>query len=302
MAQILDYSAGYPGAENVRRMGFAGVIRYLRKEGSSRVRPLTAAEVADMRARGLGIALVYQHVSTSRVSQGRAAGRHDANWALSQARAVGIEPRAIYFAVDYDAGPGTVVEYFRGACDVLGVGRVGGYGGFRVVGHLFDLGLIRWGWQTVAWSAGRREGRAHLFQRLGQISCGGIRCDVNDVLKADYGQTSGPGSDEEDDMPYSEKQLEDVVYRAVHNLLIDAHSEVPGMGAGAANALRGILAGLAGPDPAEFAAVLAGPLAERLIAAGALGITPDQVADALSGVLGQFGIAAQQPEREGSVP
>jgi hypothetical protein len=115
MAQILDYSFGYPGAIYVQRLGYVGVIRYLRKEGTSRVQPITAAESADMLAYGLAVALVYQHVTKSRPTQGRAAGRHDAEWALAQAREVGIEPRCVYLSVDFDAVPSAVTEYFAGA-------------------------------------------------------------------------------------------------------------------------------------------------------------------------------------------
>lgn len=295
MAQILDYSAGYPGAAQIKRLGYIGGIRYLRKEGSSRVKPLTTAEVLDYRTHGLQLALVYQHVDKARPTQGRLAGRHDAEWAAARAREVGIEPRVIYFAVDFDAVPSTVAEYFRGAAAVLGVEKVGAYGGYKVLAYLFDQGLIRWGWQTVAWSGGRREARAHLLQKLGQITCNGISCDVNDVLKADYGQHPSPTPQEDDDMAYTEKQLEDITYRAVHNLLVDAHSEVPGMGVGAAKALRGILEGLPVTVDETALAALADPLAERLAAAGVGGgITPDQIANALRGVLAQTHLEVRQ--------
>jgi hypothetical protein len=187
VTQILDYSAGYPGGSAVQRAGYAGVIRYLRKEGISRVLPITAAERADMLAQGRTIALVYQHVDKDRPTRGAPAGRHDAQWALDRARDVGIEPPAIYLAVDFDANPGDVVAFFAGAREILGA-RLGAYGGVRVLRRLFDDGLITWGWQTAAWSDGQRDGRAHLFQRIGQVNVGGISCDVNDVLKPDYGQ------------------------------------------------------------------------------------------------------------------
>lgn len=209
--QILDYSAGYPGGSAVHDAGYAGVIRYLRKEGASRVKPLTAGEVVDMRAHDRLIAVVYQHVSKSRVTEGRAAGQHDARWALEQAHVVGIDPRCVYFAVDFDAVPATVAEYFRGTADVLGVGRNGAYGSYKVLEYLFDRGIITYGWQTVAWSGGRREARAHLYQRLGQVPVGGVSCDVNDVLKTDFGQDYLP----EDDMLPDERE---VLFEAVKRL------------------------------------------------------------------------------------
>lgn len=197
MAQILDYSAGYPGAHAVRLAGYAGVIRYLRKEGSSGVRPITKVEYDDMIANGRDVAFVYQHVSKGQIRQGMAAGRHDATWALAQARMLGIEPRAIYFAADYDAPAvdfAGISAYMDGAAEVLGRSRVGCYGKWALLNHLFSNNRITWGWQTYAWSPGHNKDpktyhpRANLFQRLAQVTVNGIACDVNDVLKTDYGQ------------------------------------------------------------------------------------------------------------------
>jgi Domain of unknown function (DUF1906) len=200
MATILDYSAGYPGALAVKRAGHIGVIRYLRKEGSSGVRPITKGEYDDMDRNGLLVALVYQHVSRSRPLGGYAAGGHDARWALARSRELGVDPRCIYFAVDFDTATSQwpiIGEYMRGCGDAIGRGRVGAYGEYSLLGDLFRRGVITWGWQTYAWSAGHnlpgqsRHPTAHLFQRLGQVTVGGIKCDVNDVLKSDFGQVNG---------------------------------------------------------------------------------------------------------------
>lgn len=188
MSEIVDYSSGYPGGKAIKDAGYEGVIRYLKKEGDSHVKPLTAAEVEDMFAHGRTVSTCYQHVSQGRPGQGRAAGEHDAEWALKQARACGIEPRCIYFCVDYDAEPNSVAEYFKGTSDVLGVGKNGAYGSYRVVKYLLDMGLVSRVWQTVAWSGGKKESRAHLFQKSGYVHPGGITCDENDVLQSDYGQ------------------------------------------------------------------------------------------------------------------
>lgn len=197
--QILDYSAGYPAATAIKQAGYGGVIRYLRKEGASRVRPITAGELADMRKHGLAVALVYQAVSTSRILEGRAAGAHDARWALNQAAAIGVaQPRAIYFAADRDILPGqlpAVRAYLDGAASVLGKHRVGIYGEASVIDAAVP-GHAAYGWQTAAWSGGHRSRAAHLYQRIGQPVVGGVACDVNDVLKPDFGQLDH----QEDDM------------------------------------------------------------------------------------------------------
>lgn len=217
MAQILDYSGGYPGAVSMVRLGFDGAVRYLRKEGASSVQPLTVSEVADLRAYKRTLALIYQHVSRSRVLEGRAAGRHDAEWALARARECGVEPRAIYFAVDFDtvsaAQWAAVREYMLGAGEVLGLERIGTYGEYDLLDYLFARGAITWGWQTYAWSIGHnhddqpRHPRAHLFQRIQRANVGGIDCDVNDVLakSGDYGQTPAP---QEEDMPLTRTDLD----------------------------------------------------------------------------------------------
>jgi hypothetical protein len=73
----------------------------------------------------------------------------------------------IYFAVDFNetAGQaGAVASYFRGVNAVLGVNRTGGYGGYWTISRLFNSGLIRFGWQTSAWSGGRWDPRAQLQQ------------------------------------------------------------------------------------------------------------------------------------------
>lgn len=202
---ILDYSAGYPGAQAVKAAGYGGVIRYLRKEGTSRVRPITTGEYDDMIGNGLSVAFVYQHVSKSRVTEGFEAGRHDANWALARALEVtrGQRLPAIYFAADYDAPSGDwpkIAQYMKGAADVLGRDRVGAYGKWALLSYLFDNNIITYGWQTYAWSPGHNTNpklyhpQAALFQRLALANVGGVPCDVNEVLKSDFGQLPRPPS------------------------------------------------------------------------------------------------------------
>ena len=57
-----------------------------------------------------------------------------------------------------------VASYFRGVNSVLGVNRTGGYGGYWTINRLFNSGLIRFGWQTSAWSGGLWDPRAQLQQ------------------------------------------------------------------------------------------------------------------------------------------
>lgn len=197
MSQVLDYSVGYPRTAVIKQKGFAGGVRYLPKEGASSVRPITRDEFNAYDRQGLGVALVYQHVSRNRPSAGYAAGIHDAQWARDRALEIGPSPRVIYFAVDYDAPASDVPaikEYARGWGDILGRKRAGAYAKYTLLENLFANGLISWGWQTYAWSPGHnqqnqsRHPRACLFQNLAAVMVDGIACDVNDVLQADWGQ------------------------------------------------------------------------------------------------------------------
>jgi hypothetical protein len=194
-AILLDYSSGPPSGAAVAAAGVdgvpvRGVIRYLPKEGGSKVKTITVAEYQDMVAHGLAVAFIYEHRDGARASQGFAAGVHDAQWALAQAKAIGVDDPVIYFTVDFDADPASIDAYFQGVNSVLGVGRTAGYGSYRVIEWLFDHSRITYGWQTAAWSHGARSSRAHLYQRIGSITVGGIGCDINDVLKANFGATN----------------------------------------------------------------------------------------------------------------
>lgn len=197
--QLLDYSAGYPRASVIKNnTGYGGVVRYLRKEGTSSVKPITKTEYDSMIAVGLHVALVYQHVQKGRPLQGFDAGKHDALWALARARELGVEPRAIYFTADFDVTVSQyplIGQYMQGVANVLGITRTGTYGEWGLLDWLFRNTVITWGWQTYAWSTGHnkdnepRHPKAHLFQRLQTVVVDGVTCDVNDVLKSDFGQT-----------------------------------------------------------------------------------------------------------------
>lgn len=196
--QILDYSRGYPRARSIRDAGYSGVIRYLPREGTTRVLPVTAAELADMRSEGLAVALVHQHADRARALLGRDAGRHDGAWAMARANELpNVNVRRIYFAVDFDTNPAqwpVIAEYFRGLADAIGAELVAAYGEYDLLEFLSAQGVIRHGWQPYAWSPGHnqdgqpRHPCAALFQRLQQITVDGVLADVNDVLTPDFGQ------------------------------------------------------------------------------------------------------------------
>jgi hypothetical protein len=193
VGKAIDYSGGVPSGASVHAAGYGGVIRYLQKRGISRVKVLTAAEYQDMTRNGVGVTLLYEDTDPGRCGQGRSAGITDGAWALQQARNVGIaQPRSIIFCVDYDATPDAVIPYFQGTASQVGRAVNGAYGSAQVIEALFAAGLITWGMQTRAWSHGNVAAGIQLYQDIGYVTVGGVQCDVDYILTADFGQHPAP--------------------------------------------------------------------------------------------------------------
>lgn len=197
MATALDYSAGRPSASAVLAAGHAGVIRYIGTPG--RTKNITKAEYQDMTSRGVGVALVYENHAGD-AGGGFSAGVTAARNARADANSIGFPgSRPIYFAVDSDqvspANFAAVSAYLDGAASILGDrARVGVYGEYDVIEK--NVGShAAYGWQTAAWSGGKRSSKAAIFQRLGQTYVGGIQVDINDILASDWGQHSASEGD-----------------------------------------------------------------------------------------------------------
>ncbi|MCW2674775.1 MAG: hypothetical protein JWP14_3364 [Frankiales bacterium] len=159
---LLDYSHARPATSAMRRFGAVGVIRYLTRSTSAK--RLTQAEARQLRHDGFWVGVVFED-DAARATRGTQAGKADALFAGGQANSIGIPGDCpIFFAVDVDVDPVRVLPYFR-AIDETGVGRpIGVYGSQRVVDAVMNAGLATYGWQTVAWSNGRRSPLAHLLQ------------------------------------------------------------------------------------------------------------------------------------------
>jgi hypothetical protein len=160
----------------------------------------------DFSRNGLGMALVYQNVTTDWQGSYNG-GRYNAQLGRNHATDIGFPgDRPIYMAVDRDivteAEYATVMSYLDGAASVLGGPKnVGVYGEAEVIRRALEGGHASYGWQTAAWSKGARYGGAHLYQYVGTVVINGIACDYNDVLKPDWGQHNYL----EDDMSWDER-------------------------------------------------------------------------------------------------
>ncbi len=184
----LDYVTGPPIAD-MKAAGVSFVCRYLSYVNNlTQVKLLTPPEAKALSQAGISIVSNYEWYA-NRALEGFTAGRADAQIAATQhAECGGPGDRPIYFSVDVDTSGSFVAAYFQGVISAIGKGRTGAYGSYRVIGDLFNAGLISWGWQTYAWSGGQWEPRAHIQQYLNGVSMSGHSVDYDRSIKSDYGQ------------------------------------------------------------------------------------------------------------------
>ncbi len=193
MALVADWGWGRPGARALKAAGFTGVARYLSRDLT---KALDRTEVADYRATNppLAIHAVFED-SAGRALSGFNAGVADAQFAKQQALGLGWDGSGcLYFAVDRDIDmttqAATVRAYFQGVGTVLGFNHIGGYGEADVIDDLYANRLIKYRWQTTAWSRGRVTA-TDLFQQLGQVTVASVAVDKNDVRTGDTGAWFG---------------------------------------------------------------------------------------------------------------
>lgn len=185
MTQLgVDYPWSKPTPAALRAAGVSFALRYLSTDQSKN---LTRTEADQLAAQGIWSGVVWE-TTAGRALAGYAAGAADAKEALKQATACGMPgDRPIYFAVDTDTSWAKVLPYFQGIRSVLPLQQVGVYGGIRIVQGAADSGLVAWYWQTLAWSGGRWDPRAHIRQ-VGYITVGKVQCDKNVTDLIDFGQ------------------------------------------------------------------------------------------------------------------
>ena len=191
IAKGLDFSFARPDASCLARNGYSFVCRYVWTsyrpgDPSYPGKMLTKAEADRYKTAGLRIVSNFESW-TGRPLDGYAAGVADAKTAVANTVAAGGPANAvIYFSVDIDTRSlsstqlSTIANYFRGAASVVGLPRVGIYGGVHIVRLIANSGLAKWFWQTYAWSGGVWDSRAHIRQvRNGVLVCGGDT-DINE--------------------------------------------------------------------------------------------------------------------------
>jgi Domain of unknown function (DUF1906) len=188
-----DYSFARPDLRELVAAGWEFAVRYTsRVDGGKNI---SAAEALVLSRAGLRILTVWENVGADRDPlKGRGQGVADAIAHHGQVAACGAPPDAVlFYAVDWNAQPGefaAIGDYFEGCTAAAGLASfVGCYGHTRLLGYLFDRGVIGHGWIPMAssWSAGHVEPRAKLRQTVGATIGGG----AVDLDEADPGAPSG---------------------------------------------------------------------------------------------------------------
>jgi hypothetical protein len=188
----LDWSVAHPPSDkSLTAAGVTFACRYLSHTPAKNLKRLEADHLSSL---GIDLVVVWE-TTANRALAGHDAGVADATEALRQANRLGMpEGRPIYFAIDFDATTHQltheITEYFQGINEVLGADRTGVYGGYRQVGAMFDAGLVTFGWQTYAWSAGQWDGRAQIQQYRNDQFIGGVSVDFDRATADDFGQWS----------------------------------------------------------------------------------------------------------------
>lgn len=187
----VDIAWSRPTTTQIKAAGAQFVARYLSPDSTKNI---TKSEVADYKANGLGVVVVWES-SANRMLGGYAAGQADAQAAEVQRAAVGLpSDMPIYFACDFDAQGTqyhTINEYLRGVNDAIGLNRTGVYGGYYVLENVFSApARAQYGWQTVAWSNGNWSTHANIRQDGSTTLSGGADWDTAET--ADYGQYPRP--------------------------------------------------------------------------------------------------------------
>lgn len=204
MIEGVDYSAtswsGSPSVTALKTAGHRFVGRYAVGDKSPGGRGITAEEYRRMVEGGIDVFLYWQ-TTTNWTLGGWDAGVRGAQNAQANIIAAGMPPETpVYFAVDFDASlqqMDAIHDCLRGATSVLGIKRIGVYGGWRVIEECAKYDSARWFCQTLAWMYGRGwHPKAHLHQYGFNYWLDGTNCDRVRAVVENYGQASLAGKPE----------------------------------------------------------------------------------------------------------
>jgi len=192
----IDYAFfPHPSLAAMNGAGVKFACRYISSNpaNDSSGKNLLPGETRTLLGAGFQIVVVVEE-GASMMLGGHSAGVAAAKHADAVVTALGMPGIPVYYAADFDATPAQqapINACLDGAASVTGRDRVGLYGGYYVVERAFDAGKCRYGWQTIAWSGGQWDHRAHIRQGL-SFSLGGASVDHDQAMFADFGQWPRP--------------------------------------------------------------------------------------------------------------
>lgn len=191
---------GAPLAE----LGYRFIGRYCPYYGDGG-KGLTAAQVTDYHANGLGIIVFVETVAAAHRG-GFEAGVREARMYRAAVAQLGIPEYVVaFFCVDFEPNADdwdAIAGYQLGAISVLGIERVGIYGNYDVIEFAHARGIASRFVQCVAWSGGRMSSWRDVFQDVGP-DVAGHHVDHDTAYAEDFGQWKP----QEEDM----SELEDLV-------------------------------------------------------------------------------------------
>ena len=209
---IIDYSTFRPSISLLKAAGVTAVGRYLGWDCEPGFectkKNLTAPEKDALLAAGIEIFLSSEYAADAALS-GAAQGTKDGELASRQLAALGMAApgMGVYYAIDFDLkdyapnlpeGPanaraklGPVAGYFDAIHATHPNHEVDAYGGFWAIRRLLDAGLVKRGWQTLAWSGTNTDPRASLIQLIKQVF-GAADVNIHTAPSPDFGQWPRP--------------------------------------------------------------------------------------------------------------
>ncbi|MGH3570873.1 MAG: glycoside hydrolase domain-containing protein [Pseudonocardiaceae bacterium] len=188
----LDFAGGIPSSTDILARGYDFVVRYTTDGGLELPgKQIFQGELRERFASDISTCLIHETTS-DRMLSGFQSGVFDAGYANRHAQSIGFPDwRPIYFAADWDATvtqQAIIDQYLIGAASVIGLERVGVYGGFYVVKRCALNGTAQWFWQTQGWSGGQEWEGNHILQLAQQTTIDGTLCDINIAKQEDFGQ------------------------------------------------------------------------------------------------------------------
>lgn len=181
-------STGMVPVSGHHAVGSTVALRYLSR---STYKVVTKAEHDAYKAAGIDLVLVFEDSGRPDLA-GHQGGVDDAQFALRQATQIlgtPTLPPVIRFAADYDpaGNPAATDAYYDGVATIIPRERCGPYGGLEVVSRQANRGFKAL-WQTYAWSGGRFDSRAQVYQYSNDHTVAGVGVDFNHCYGVDFGQ------------------------------------------------------------------------------------------------------------------